>query len=175
MVELFPIEGLSIIGSAKVGEKEIVREAVPAEDRMQAFLWRHLVPANDLKVLVFDPGYEPPPKHLAPIRPPSVVSTNTGATTNLVATSNSPALPKLAATTNGLATTNVQLALKTASPTNLVAGTNTATNAVASAAKPKFTKQQIIGRLKQLKLLFEEGLLTESFYCERVAECEATP
>ena len=34
---------LSVVGSAKIGEKEIIREAVPAEDRM-AFLWRHLVP-----------------------------------------------------------------------------------------------------------------------------------
>ncbi|MEK7675134.1 MAG: hypothetical protein AAB676_04775 [Verrucomicrobiota bacterium] len=43
-------------------------EAVPAEDRMHAFLWRHLVPARDLKVLVFDPTCEPPPKRIAPAR-----------------------------------------------------------------------------------------------------------
>jgi hypothetical protein len=41
------------------------------------------------------------------------------------------------------------------------------------AAKPKFTKQQIVGRLREIKLLFEEGLLTEEFYCNKVAECEA--
>ena len=43
----------------------------------------------------------------------------------------------------------------------------------AAAAKPKFTKQQIAGRLRELKRLFEEGLLTDDFYDDRVAECEA--
>lgn len=56
---------LSIIGTAKVGEQEIVREAVPAEDRMQAFLWRHLVPAEDLQALVYDPNYVAPPKRMS--------------------------------------------------------------------------------------------------------------
>jgi hypothetical protein len=49
---------LSIIGSAKVGGNAVVHEAVAAEDRMQAFLWRHLVPAEDLRVFVFDPNYK---------------------------------------------------------------------------------------------------------------------
>ncbi|MCX7008527.1 MAG: LamG domain-containing protein [Kiritimatiellaeota bacterium] len=40
--------------------------------------------------------------------------------------------------------------------------------------KPKFTKFQVAGRLRQLKLLHEEGLLTDKFYNEKVAECEAT-
>jgi len=57
---------LSIAGSGKIDEKVIVHEAVPAEDRMQAFLWRHLVPAQDLKVLVFDPKYTPPPQRVPP-------------------------------------------------------------------------------------------------------------
>lgn len=39
--------------------------------------------------------------------------------------------------------------------------------------KPKFTKQQVAGRLRQLKLLYEEGLLTDEFYQARVKECEA--
>ena len=49
-----------------------------------------------------------------------------------------------------------------------------ATNAVVAtmARRPKFTKQQTGGRLKQLRLLFEEGVLTEDFYCEKVAECD---
>jgi hypothetical protein len=42
----------------------------------------------------------------------------------------------------------------------------------AAPAKPKFTKQQIAGRLRQLKLLYEEGLLTDEFYEEKVAECD---
>jgi hypothetical protein len=39
-------------------------------------------------------------------------------------------------------------------------------------SKPKFTKQQIAGRLRELKLLFEEELLTDDFYDRKVAECE---
>ena len=42
-----------------------------------------------------------------------------------------------------------------------------------SALKPRFTKQQVTARLRQLKLLFDEGLLTEDFYARKVAECEA--
>lgn len=42
-----------------------------------------------------------------------------------------------------------------------------------SAGKPKFTKQQVKGRLRQLKLLYEEGLLTDEFYEAKVRECEA--
>ena len=135
---------LSVLGTAKIGEQELVREAVPAEDRMQAFLWRHLVPAQDLKVLAFDPAYQPPPKRVAPVRLPSVT------------------------------VTNAVLAASPAVRTNALMGTNTAaasSNAVVS--KPKFTKQQIAGRLRQLKLLYEEGMLTDEFYGEKVAECEA--
>ncbi|MEI7837677.1 MAG: translation initiation factor IF-2 N-terminal domain-containing protein [Planctomycetota bacterium] len=39
--------------------------------------------------------------------------------------------------------------------------------------KPKFSKEQIAGRVKQLKILFEDYLLTDDFYDARVAECEA--
>jgi hypothetical protein len=113
---------LSIVGSTMMGSHEIVREAVPAEDRMQAFLWRHLVPACDLQVLVYDPKYQPPPKRVAPVRPPP---------------------PAVAATTPPPAGT------------------------------PKFTAKQIAGRLRQLKLLYEEGLLTNAFYDKKVTECEA--
>ncbi|MFN2290306.1 MAG: ABC transporter permease, partial [Anaerolineae bacterium] len=35
-------------GRAKIGEEEVVRTATPAEDQMQAFLNRHLVPAREL-------------------------------------------------------------------------------------------------------------------------------
>jgi hypothetical protein len=54
-----------IEGRAKVGSGEVAHVAVPAEDRMQAFLWRHLVPAKDLKALVYDPSYQPPPKRVS--------------------------------------------------------------------------------------------------------------
>jgi hypothetical protein len=143
---------LFIVGSAKVGDQEVNHQAVPAEDRMQAFLWRQLVPAKDLQVMVFDPAYQPPPKRTARLRPKPVAVTN------------APIL------------TNATVGANPVAGTNAVAGTNSAagTNAVAAAAsKPKFTKQQVAGRLRQLKLLFEEGMLTDEFYNEKVAECEA--
>jgi hypothetical protein len=64
---------LTIEGRATVEKNEIVRQAVPAEDRMQAFLWRHLVPAEKLQALVFDPGYQPPPKRVPPVLPEPAV------------------------------------------------------------------------------------------------------
>jgi hypothetical protein len=57
---------LTVVGTAKIGDQEIVREAVPAEDRMQAFLWRHLLPAENLPALVFNPGYQPPANRQRP-------------------------------------------------------------------------------------------------------------
>lgn len=57
---------LTVIGTAKIGDREIVHEAVPAEDRMQAFDWRHLLPAEDLPALVYNPGYQPPATRIRP-------------------------------------------------------------------------------------------------------------
>ncbi|MBI5801988.1 MAG: PPC domain-containing protein [Verrucomicrobia bacterium] len=57
---------LTVIGSVTVGGREIIREAVPAEDKMQAFLWRHLLPAEDLPALVYDPSYQPPTDRVRP-------------------------------------------------------------------------------------------------------------
>ncbi len=113
---------LTVVGRAKLGDREVIREAVPAEDKMQAFLWRHLVPASDFLAVVADPKYQPPSKRVAP--PP-------------------PAVAAKAASGPG----------------------------TAEAAKPKFTKQQIAGRLRQLKLLYEEGLLTDAFYFAKLDEC----
>jgi hypothetical protein len=124
---------LTVVGSAKIKDQDVTREAVPAEDRMQAFLWRHLVPATELKALVFDPAYQPPPKRSPRARPPAEVEPKT--------------------------------AVASAEP--VPASSGSVTN------KPKFSKQQVAGRLRQLKLLFEEGLLTDDFYDEKVAECEA--
>jgi hypothetical protein len=114
---------LRVEGRAMIQEREVAHVAVPAEDRMQAFLWRHLVPAEELKVLVFDPSYEPPPKR---VRAPSTAESKA-----TVASVDPPA------------------------------------------GKPTFSKQQVAGRLRQLKLLFEEGLLTDDFNDQKVAECEA--
>jgi hypothetical protein len=117
------------LGSANIAGSQVTHLAVPAEDRMQAFLWRQLAPAQDLAALAFDPDYQPPPKRPAPLRPHSLAATNAPVSTNTLA------------------------------------GTN-------GAPKPKFTKQQIAGRLRELKLLYEEGLLTTDFYEEKVADCE---
>jgi hypothetical protein len=117
---------LSVVGSAKIEGRDVTHEAVPAEDRMQAFLWRHLVPASELKVLVFDPDYQPAPKRVPRVRPLTEVE------------------PKPAAA-----------------------------SADSAANKPKFTKQQVSGLLRQLKRLYEEDLLTDDFYDQKVAECEA--
>jgi hypothetical protein len=60
---------VTVVGTAKIGDREVVHQAVPAEDKMQAFLWRHLLPADTLPVLVFDPSYQPPAdRNRPPIR-----------------------------------------------------------------------------------------------------------
>jgi hypothetical protein len=65
---------LVIEGIATNGAQEWVREAVPTEDRMQAFLWRHLVPAQELRALVYNPPPPPPkqPKDKKPEDPKEV-------------------------------------------------------------------------------------------------------
>jgi hypothetical protein len=50
---------LSLVGRATPDDRELLHRAVPADDMMQAFAYRHLVPANELKVLV---ATGPPPK-----------------------------------------------------------------------------------------------------------------
>jgi hypothetical protein len=129
---------LSVVGSVKLGDREVVHAAVPAEDKMQAFLWRHLVPASDFQALVFDPRYQPPPKRIPPARPAPM------------------AAPEAAPSTGAVAAANV--------PTNAAAK---------PAEKPKFTKQQVSRRVRELKLLYEEGLLTDGFYDTKITECEA--
>ncbi len=57
---------LTVNGTATVGKRKIAHDAIPAEDRMQAFLWRHLLPAEDLPVLVFNPAYQPPTDRVRP-------------------------------------------------------------------------------------------------------------
>jgi hypothetical protein len=124
---------LTVAGSAKIRQQDVAHPAVPAEDRMQAFLWRQLVPAEDLKVQVFDPAYVPPPKRVPRARPPT------------------PPEPQ---------------------PPSVPEGKPPAGPADPKTEKPKFNKQQVAGRLRQLKILFEEGLLTDDFYERKVAECE---
>jgi len=57
---------VTVVGTAKIGDREVGHEAVPAEDRMQAFLWRHLLPAETLPVLVYDPSYQQPANRIRP-------------------------------------------------------------------------------------------------------------
>jgi len=65
---------VTVVGSAKIGDKRIVHKAVAAEDRMQAFLWRHLLTADELVATVYNPSYRPTqtrtrppiPEHLKP-------------------------------------------------------------------------------------------------------------
>lgn len=57
---------ITIEGSATINSEEIVHQAVPSEDWMQAFLWRHLVPTQELMVQVFVPGFLPKPDRPVP-------------------------------------------------------------------------------------------------------------
>ena len=43
---------LRVVGSAQVGGQTVIRTAQPADDRMQAFFYRHLVPADELLACV---------------------------------------------------------------------------------------------------------------------------
>lgn len=67
---------LQFEGRATIRGREVRRPAVPAEDMMQAFAYRHLVPAKELKLAVIDPGRfgsRPAPKILSksPVKIPS--------------------------------------------------------------------------------------------------------
>ncbi|HWH70161.1 MAG TPA: hypothetical protein VNT26_12305 [Candidatus Sulfotelmatobacter sp.] len=57
---------VTLVGTMKIGDQEIVRPVVPAEDKMQAFLWRQLLPAETLPVLVYEPSYQPPADRVRP-------------------------------------------------------------------------------------------------------------
>jgi len=62
-----PKESVSLVleGIASRGGRKIRRSAVAAEDMMQAFLYRHLVPAADLMVAALPSKWAPPPVRLA--------------------------------------------------------------------------------------------------------------
>lgn len=56
-----PAEPVALVveGRATADGQQIVRQAVPAEDQMQAFAYRHLVAAQDLKVAIVKRGSVP--------------------------------------------------------------------------------------------------------------------
>lgn len=49
------LASLHIEGCGRIGIRSVTRTAVAAEDQMQAFLWRHLVPAEQWLVMLADP------------------------------------------------------------------------------------------------------------------------
>ena len=55
---------LKLEGHAKIGDKLVKRPAVPADDTMQAFLYRHLVPAQELSVFAQKYRWRMPPGEL---------------------------------------------------------------------------------------------------------------
>ena len=162
---------------AKIEDRDVVHEAVVAEDRMQAFLWQHLVPAESLDVLVYDPAYTPPPKRVRTARPAPAVAAKPvpAAETKVAAATGTMAMPggEMMAPPGGemMAPPGGEMMAAPA------AGTKPAPTAPAktppAAVKPKFTKDQVASRLRRLKSLWEEGLITDAFYDAKVAECEA--
>jgi len=60
---------LRIEGIARIGGAEVRRMAQPAEDMMQAFAYRHLVPCRELLVVVQGRAWVPPPMPNSPDRP----------------------------------------------------------------------------------------------------------
>jgi hypothetical protein len=158
---------LVVEGRATVDGKEIVREAMPTEDRMQAFLWRHLLPAQDLKASVFDPSNPPPPKKVPPTAP--VAKADKPASS----TAPSMEMQDMASMTGGKPEAGKTDKPATPAPTPPKTDKPAAPPGTpAAATPPKFTKQMVAGRLRQLKVLYEDGLLTDEFYLRKVAECE---
>jgi hypothetical protein len=68
---------LSLEGRATIHEREVVRPAVPAEDMMQAFAYRHLVPAQEMRVAVSGRGM---PRQVVRILGPMPVKIPAGGT-----------------------------------------------------------------------------------------------
>jgi hypothetical protein len=118
---------LVVEGRATVDGREIVRKAVPGEDRMQAFLWRHLLPADELKALVSDPSYQPALKRTPPAAAATVEA-------------------KVAAEAKAL---------------------------MKNAADASQVRRQLIGRVRQLRLLYEDWLLTDDFYARKLTDFQA--
>jgi len=78
--ELAEPVSLSLQGSAMIQGQVQVRKAVPAEDMMQAFAYRHLVPAKELEVAVLK---RPPPRATMTILSGSPVRMPPGATARI--------------------------------------------------------------------------------------------
>jgi hypothetical protein len=59
---------LRLIGRAMIGGAPVLHAAVPAEDMMQAFAYRHLVPAKEFRVCVVGRGSTLRPLNQGPVR-----------------------------------------------------------------------------------------------------------
>jgi hypothetical protein len=60
---------LKLTGRSVIGRRKVTRQAVPAEDMMQAFLYRHLVTAENWMVVVSKKGRWSPPWKVMNFRP----------------------------------------------------------------------------------------------------------
>lgn len=60
---------LTLEGRATIQGREVVHPAVPADDLMQAFIYRHLVTAKELRVAVLAPPPKPPEQTAAAMEP----------------------------------------------------------------------------------------------------------
>ena len=68
---------LTLEGSATVGDKTIRHPVIPADDVMQAFLYRHLVPAQDLLATITNVNSTAPPFEVATNEPVRITSGTT--------------------------------------------------------------------------------------------------
>jgi len=50
------IHPIGVAGTARLGGRTVKRRAVPCEDRMQAFIYHHLVPSEELAVMITPPA-----------------------------------------------------------------------------------------------------------------------
>jgi hypothetical protein len=64
---------LEVVGIARIAGRDVARVAVGAEDRMQAFLWRHLVPTAEFRAEVYNSSYKPARRQAPPL-PVSVLA-----------------------------------------------------------------------------------------------------
>jgi len=65
---------LSLEGRATIDGREVIRPVIPAEDMMQAFFYRHLVPAKELRVAISGRGMSKAPVKIiseTPLRIPA--------------------------------------------------------------------------------------------------------
>ena len=68
---------LRLVGRARVGDVTVTRAAIPCDNVMQAFLYRHLAPSRELAVAVRKIEWVPPPLVLADNRPVRITAGGT--------------------------------------------------------------------------------------------------